>query len=456
MIPYVDFSFNKRPFASKNPFEMHDEPLTIFIDRASFKGTPKKLKVLLMQASENLNIVSPKKEGSAHLEYMDRDDDVLGFTVTQLDSTSIGHHGIPSISQYDRLSKVPDFTRWATSGEIYRAFIAARTAEALGAILITQDKFLLEHKAIGIIGDAYPLTIDEGMALIGLVQRRRNNFEIVTRVGVPKYTYNYSRWLYFWYASRDLLPSGWRLVTGSAQVPDDYKCRDLSLTVIARLSSVLKCRDHIHEQLYLEQTNSSTEDAIFYLDYYMVSLVAAFDVLARVAHAIYQPSTRATVTWRGSAHGRSWLSALTTQDASLASLMQPTAFCRDVLDFVAILRNFIHAEGLQGATHTKNGKRAPTLLHVPEGEVTRIFDIIQRLGPTNWNIDRPRPNVMFLEIGNLVENITPLAAEALETIMKNIDVTRVPGYDPTKVQTRPPSKWATKDDLAMIRAFLGL
>ena len=123
MIPYVDFSFNKRPFAPKNPFEVHDEPLTILIDRASFKGTPKKLKLLLMQAGENLNIVSPKKEGSAYLEYVDRDDDVLGFTITQLDGLRVSRHGVPSISQYDRLSKAPDFTRWATGDEIYRAFI---------------------------------------------------------------------------------------------------------------------------------------------------------------------------------------------------------------------------------------------------------------------------------------------------------------------------------------------
>jgi hypothetical protein len=426
------------------------------VDRASFKGTPKQLKILLMQTSDSLNIVSPKKEGSAHLEYVKRDDDVLGFTVTQLDGTSVAHHGIPVIGQYDRLSKAPEFTRWGTSEEIYRAFIAARTAKELGAILITNDKFLLEHKDIGIIGDAYPLTLTEGVALIGLVQRRRNNFEIVTRVGVPKFTYKYSRWLYFWYASRDMLPSGWQLVTGSAQMPDDFKCRDLSLTAIARLSSALKCRDHIHEQLFLEQTNSSTEDAVFYLDYYLVSLVAAFDVLARVANAIYQPTTRATITWRGNVSSRTWLAALSTQDATLANLMQPTTFCRDVLDFVAILRNLIHAEGLQGAMHTKNGKRAPTLLQVPEAEVARIFDIIQRFGPATWNIDRPRPNIMFLEIGNLVENITPLAAEALETVMKHIDITRVPGYDRTKIQTGPPAKWPSKDDLAMIRGFLGL
>lgn len=458
MIPYVDFASKRRGFAPENPFVTTNKPLVVFIDRASFDSGDD-LEFLLRQADgEKLFIISTEKEGNAQLAYIPRDDDVLEFRVANLDGTGVAHHGITSLSQFKSLATASDFTRWATAEEIERAFIAAKTVENMDAhIFVTNDKFLLEHKDIGIIADSYPMDIADATALIGLVQRRRNNFKIVVdRRDGATITSGHGRWSFFWYGSRDLLPSAWRLVTGCAQMPDD-KCRDLALAAISRTSNALKCRDHIHEQVFLEQTNSSTEDAIFYLDYYLISFVAAFDVLARVADEIYQPTTAKgkrikPVTWRG----KDWLKGLANQDAALAGLMAPKAFNRDVLDFIASLRNYIHAEGLQGAMHSKNGKTAPLLLHIPKSEVPSIAAIIKRLGGGSWIVDRPRPDVMFLELGDLVERITPLAIEALESTMKAIDITKVPGHDPSKVQTKAPEKWLSKAELADIRRLLGI
>src|SRR5581483_3457012 len=455
--PYVDFASRQRPLASGNPFEATNEPLVVFIDRASFSDA-NELEFLLRQADgDKLFIVSTEKEGSAQLAYIPREDDVLEFSVTKLDGTGVARYGIPSLHQYKSLATEPNFTRWAAANDIERAFIAAKTAENLHAhVFITEDKFLLEHKDIGIIASSYPMNLADATALVGLVQRRRNNFKIVVdRRGGATITSSHGRWSFFWYGSRDLLPSAWRLVTGCAQMPND-KCRDLALTAISRTSNALKCRDHIHEQIFLEQTNSSTEDAIFYLDYYLISFVAAFDVLARIADEIYQPVAKGKrvkpITWRS----KDWLKGLASEDATLAGLMAPKAFNRDVLDFLASLRNYIHAEGLQGATHIKNGKPAPLLLHVPKSEVPAIAAIIKRLSGGSWTVDRPRPDVMFLELGELVERITPLAIKAIDNVMAAVDITKVPGLDASKVQTKAPAKWLSKNELADIRKLLGL
>ncbi len=457
MIPYIDFGTKNRMSHAESPFVTHDKPIVVFIDRETLDDGDE-LEFLMRQADgKRLHVISTQDEGSAHLEYKARDDGVLEFEVTMLDGTGGGRYGIPFVQQYKDIASSPEFTRWGTAEEIERAFIASKTAENLNAqVFITGDKILLEHKDMGIISSSYPLTLADGLALIGLILRRRNDYAVVAdRQGGSTFTYDHGRWSFFWHASRDMLPAAWRLVTGCAQMDD--RCRDLALTAIQRTSNALKSRDHVHEQIFLEQSNSSTEDAIFYLDYYLISFTAAFDVLARIAEEIYQPvSGRGRsvkrVTWRG----RDWLAALGRQDSALAALMAPQTTNRDVLDFIARLRNYIHAEGLQGATHIKNGKKAPLLLHVPEAEVSDIADIITRIGGGSWVVDRPRPNVMFLELGELAERITPLAIEALNNLMNAIDITRVPGHDPSKIQTSPPADWLPAKQIADIRRLIGL
>lgn len=456
MIPYINFRSKQQTLAPENPFVAVNKPLVVFIDRTTFV-VGADLEFLLRQAdSEKLFVISTEKEGNAQLAYIPREEDILEFTVTKSDGT-VAHHGIPFVQQFKRIAMSPDLTRWATPEAIERAFIAAQTAKKLEAhIFITNDKFLLEHKDIGIIANSNPLNLSDATALIGLVQRRRNNFKIVIeRQGTSTFTSIHGRWSFFWFASRDLLPSAWRLVTGCAQMPDD-KCRDLALTAISRTSNALKCRDHIHEQIFLEQTNSSTEDAIFYLDYYFISFTAAFDALARIADEIYQPTDSRgrrlrSITWRGS-----WLQALAREDATLAALMAPGLFNKDVLDFIASLRNYIHEEGLKGATHIKNGKPAPVLVRIPEAEVSNITTIINRLSGGTWVVDYHQPDAMFLGLSDLVEKITPLAIEALDSIMKAIDITRIPGHDPSKVETKAPADWPSQYELAYIRKLLGL
>jgi hypothetical protein len=117
---------------------------------------------------------------------------------------------------------------------------------------------------------------------------------------------------------------------------------------------------------------------------------------------------------------------------------------------------YIHEEGLQGAMHIKNGNPAPILLRVPEAEVPNITVLINRLTGGTWVVDYSHPDATFLELSKLVERITPLAIEALDSIMKAIDITKISGYDPSKVETAPPADWPSQYELANIRKLLGL
>jgi hypothetical protein len=384
-------------------------------------------------------------------------ENILDFTITRLDGKGSFHSAIPSFQQFKEIAASPDLRRFGTVTEIERAIIAALTYERSNAhIFVTNDAFLLDNKKPGFLTGSFPTKLSDAIALIGLIQRKRNNYKIIEhRVGDSTITYSHARWLFFLYASRDLLPAAWKLVTGCAQMQGD-KYRNLALAAIVRTSSALKCRDNIHEQLFLDQSNSSTEDAIFYLDFFLVCFTAAFDVLARIADGIYQPTTSrgrriGKITWRG----EDWLNRLSIEDPLLAALMQPSSFSRDVLDFIASLRNYIHEEGLHGSMHRKNGKPAPLLLHIPKTETIRIDAILRRLNGGKV-IEYQNPDDLVLKIGDLVEWITPLAVQALNNIMQAIDITRIPNYDPSMVQTGAPTDWPKRKQLDEIRSLLGL
>lgn len=458
MIPYyINFEQNYKTLRPINPFMTYDAPLVLFIDKESFEdGEKENLDFLLKQAgSEKLTVISTEEEGNAQLQYISEENDILHLRVVYLDDPEKEKRcGIPTVSQYKEIAASPEFTRWATTEEVERAFVTAKISEEIEAhALVTNDQFLLSHRDLEIVADSNPLNVTEAITLIGLFQRQCGNYSVVVdrRKGGQTATISYSRWLFFWYASRDLLPSSWQLVSGCAQM-SNKKCRNMALTVISRVSNVLKCRDHIHEQLFLEQTNSSTEDAVFYLDFYIISLTAAFDVLARIANTIYKPKYKGNISWRN----KDWLNALHKKDSTLANLMAKQAFARDVLDLVAGLRNYIHEEELQGAMHSKNGKPAPVLLHVPEDKASEIKEIAERVTNGDWVIDASYPEATFLEIGEFVERVTPMAMQAIEDLMQSIDITKIPNYDPSNLQKTPPQDWPSEEEIAILRKLLGV
>lgn len=460
MIPYIDYTQHGHSFSPENPFVEEIKPLKVFVDRETVMT--EEIEFLLRQAdTERLLIISTMREGNVYLEYETKNGNPIAFNVYESDGTLKSKHGIRYLAQYKKMSSSPDWNRWASPAEIERALVIAKTSEALGShIFITNDKFLLEHTDIGIIKAAHPLNAADAISLIGLIKRRHNDFEIIlNRTGPVTMRTEHGRWSFFWYASRDLLPKAWRLVTGCAQFPDTDKYRDLALVVISRTSNALKCRDHIHEQILLEQSNSSTEDAIFYLEYYLISFTAAFDALARVVNGIYGPIQEnkrpiRPLTWRNPR----WLEGLSKIDPNIAKSMQSEAFNRDVLEFLARLRNYIHEEGLQGSMHSKNGQPAPILLQVPTPEIDSIVDIISRIGRGDWIIDRQylHHGMLSLEIGDLVERLTPLVVEALNSLMEFIDISRIPDINLSKAQTEAPDKWPSKKEISDIRKLLGV
>jgi len=456
MIPYVNFKDNNSFTKLPNPFEDSSIPMIVFLDEDTVKDSSR-INLLISQLDEqHLKVVSNSKIRHQHVNYLDERKGFLMFDEVDILKERVVHHGL----EIDNIRKTFDsssFSNWGSTDELIRAAVASRTAEAIHAhIIITSDPVLLEHADKGILNKVLPLNSQDGLALIGLLLRSRGKYKTLTEK-TDSYTniFNHTKWLFFWSAARDYIPGGWKLVSATQQL-NESNASELSLTLMARASNVLKCRDEIHKNLLITQTNSSVDEALFYFEYYLINIAALFDVIARVVDEIYRPVDRrnrriGNRSWRGH-----WLAQLISTAPEFESLMQLGSFNRDVLEFTATLRNYIHAEGLNGSSHSKNGKTAPILIDLPRSEVPNLKPIVLRLWGDAFGRDYILDDMMMLEVGVIVERLTPYAITVINNIIEVIDYNAITDYNESIVQTEEPADWYAKGHMDQIKGLIGL
>lgn len=421
MLSYVNLQ-PKHGSRVANPLTSSEIPLVVFLDADSFDDGDEDVAFLLKQTGiEKLTIISTRREGSAYLEFVPREKryDSMGLDLVRLDGSGVAYHAISPLSEYEKLVKIAERSSLASSEEANRAFMVAAASMSIKShVFVTNDQFLLDHyRDFPIIKNSQPMTSTEALALIGLVLRRRNNLSVIAdRQSGSTLSMSYDRSTFFDMAVRNLLPSAHTLLTNLPQSLNGVQ--ELMETSYYRTTNALKCRDHIHEQILLEQTHSSTEDATFYFDYYLVCLVAAFDTLARAIDDIYgMSSPTRNISWRR----EDWRERLREKEERLAILMSPSGRGGDVLLLLSKLRNYIHAEALQGVMHRINGKPAPLLVRIPEAKVAEILDTIERMDGGSWRIKRLGADEVFLEIGEIIERVTPLACRVVDEIFSVIN-----------------------------------
>jgi hypothetical protein len=111
----------------------------------------------------------------------------------------------------------------------------------------------------------------EALARLGLYLRFRENYKYhvhpTTELGI-------GRWGYASLAAEILVPSSSNL---SQRVPSP----------ITRLARALYARDRIHWCYFDPANRALADEAFFYLEAFLVSIVASFDLLARVTHTLF-------------------------------------------------------------------------------------------------------------------------------------------------------------------------
>jgi len=401
----------------------------------------------------NIEVISTyNKFGKKHQlsEAVERDGD-LHFTKTDDEKETRTHYAVLGLSRIRQTSATLAGS-YGTEADIFDAIVLSETAQSVGAhVLVTNNAILLGNKDKGIINSVNPLTSNDAIALVGLLRRSRNIFDtVLDSDGRVTLRNGHSKWTFFWAASREYINKGWELVSSANQISVE-RPKELSLALHSRLSNVLKCRDEIQKSLLVKQSNDSVENAVFYFEYYLLNVTATFDVLARIIDEIYKPVDAKdkrvkSISWRNG-----WRKLLHNVEPNLADVMSKQTTSRDVLEFAATLRNYIHGEGLLGSQHSVNGKTAPILLQIPLDEVGELKPIIERLWRGKFSNRYITDESIMLDIGVVVEGLTPLTIYALNQIINKIDFSVIENFDATKVKGEPSDWYASKDKSQILR-----
>lgn len=379
-------------------------PLEVWVDVASLSASPDLDHLLGLATSDQLDLFCAKPVDGGHLTTLMLHAGQAGARAENTNGFSLLGGG--PVDRYRKL-----ISRWAADepgreqDALLDSALLASVAERHRAdVFVTGAEPVLAH-----IPGANPMSVLEGLAVIGLHLRSADDFQVAKG-------HHYNRGLFYWLLARELVPSwgpSWRgLVEGNRDSGDFLN--GLPHALIVRVDQVLRARDRLHVELKLPQDNDSSDEAVFALDALLVSLDACFDVIARVlnrCHAVGRKDSAAR--WRDN----DWVEKLLKSASRLTGVVGSGTAFADAVDLIGAWRLSLHGVPFQTMAYGDSlGRVTENLLVVPPEQQEKIVEIMARRGGSSyWGVRPGIDSLVLVDIRSFVEVLTQFALEALET-----------------------------------------
>lgn len=273
------------------------------------------------------------------------------------------------------------------------------------------------------------------VALAGLFLRLRQDFAYL-HSGTS--SASYGKRGFYGLLAQDLLPSSqrWLAVCPQGEAWQSSPFR-LAESVLVRVERALYARDHIHEHLLIPQKLDGDDDTLFYLDAFLYSLAGAFDAIARVVHAACgMESSARRANWRDRKKKENWMAELATKAPQLAAIMAAGKPHREALEFIFVLRNWVHAEALSSVPLITDADRLDLVLHpllLPPDDTGILVNTIKVLGGLEaWGVQQIDVSSYAMDIASFVENVLPRALAAMDEMMTLTPVESLPDATPSR------------------------
>ncbi len=234
----------------------------------------------------------------------------------------------------------------------------------------------------------------------------------------------FNKGMYFWLATRAVLPESWRWFSHTLNSGGQGSIDDLGHTAQAamqRVDRVLKTRDALRWHLTLRQNNDVADDALAQVDHILVDLVGAFDATARVAHRILGlPGEPQTVGWQKNR----WLNQVRPLAPVLAAVVAPHSMAADVFEVIRIMRNTVHGAGLQAiGLGDAGGRRKGTAVGLSAADTDLLKAVTQRRSwAPEWGLTEFTPDRVYLEPGAFIEHVVPTSIATINDLMRETPV----------------------------------
>jgi hypothetical protein len=353
--------------------------------------------------------------GALHVSPPDLEDKFWPFVVYCADGTR-SHR---AVDIRPRLSEA------ATAQDTNSAEFMVALARELGIDLLVTDRTDLLSSDVPEFVAANAVDVRTGLAMIGLRLRLVDIFAVTG----PVARFSFDKQMFLWSGAHRFPSSarwGKSLFSYSQAIKQDNPMY-LGSAFYYRLTRALHQRDLLHCAL-LSEDDHDAPDAVFEaLDYFMINIIAAFDVVARIAHVTFGIDDQST---RAGWQRRAWLSKIRAQSPDLANVLAPGTIDYKALRACAILRNTIHGEPPRGTkVHPPHrGRHTHIGLSTEDTQQLRLL-----LGPTEelpiWGWHDSTQGIDLVNPGVLVERLFPLVLATLGKLVDLIPVEQLPGVD---------------------------
>jgi len=358
-----------------------------------------------------------------------------------IDLTSTDRNSIPVTTEYSdgrrSLGGIWPSDQWTRFIDEYTARSGAARSAVEGRFLVAAA--LMDRVDGLVVGDldfgtaatfaarANPMTPETACALVGLAARLRTDFSIAP---VP-------RSLFHFLVARGLLVEGWRwfaACAASSHATNDDTMINVGQSGLERMARAVVSRDRCIGHDFNGKGDMAAEDAAYYFDVELLMLSSALDSVARVAHVAHVVKGETySVGWR---REKGWRKALKKAAPKLWAETEPGTLARDAIELVAVLRNTIHGEGMRKIT-VGTESSLDNQLEIAQSDATALDAILSRHGGSGeWGLT-PGSHAR-LQPAPYAQQIVPLVAQAMNSLMRLTEVERLPGVDSAALMTGPP------------------
>jgi hypothetical protein len=309
---------------------------------------------------------------------------------------------------------------------------AILAAQAIGAdIYVTCRGYLLERRD-RFAKEVTIVDVDEALAIVGLYLRSQGRF-VAWNGALAGGTDELGQTTYFRMGVWELLPSWWRWQKALAQhgtLIARQGILGLEFTLIQRLQSALRERDHLHLLVNSPQDAVSDGEVLTCVDTILSQLLAACDATARVAHKVVKP--RISIRESGWQRPR-FVEKVSEQAPQLAALFNEGEVPWLTMRLLAKLRNTIHdvAIGAVGIAEIGTYRRDRIALHISDDASAgqwSISGLIQSLGGAEeWAVERFFGDELLFDPRVLVEKLLLLVVQVLNLVMEKTPVETLSG-----------------------------
>lgn len=305
------------------------------------------------------------------------------------------------------------------------AMLAAREVRA--------DLFLTERPLPLLLGhDAWsPVTSmrpTDAVPVVGLYLRQQGRFLLGASADAAHGSFPV-RSVFYWQAAKALVPAASRwagVFDAHFRATNDRTLSLLSSALIQRVDQALRSRDRLLAALSVPQDIDTMEEALSELDQFLLWVMAAFDVSARVAHITLElPGTFRSAGWQ---KGERWLPNVAERAQSLAALVDGESDGKHLLKILSLLRNSIHGPALSasGIIPVIGPRALEPLVELPRDERDAVCGAMNALGGQGaWGVGQPFPDhELHLHPGEFVEQALPRALALLNDLVAATPVQR--------------------------------